>query len=349
MVVSSIVSVSGCVGEVDGGGVNKASSRTFTEIIAGLEATEVPSACIVFAAGQPVCTATLVAPSVLLTAGHCVAVAAQWTARCPYAGDTRLLRVLERAVAPTYPGSSATGVDNARGSNVALLRLERDFPATAVAAMDTSASFDGVGVVALGRVSNSATRVMVSRPFLLGTRRTPFAVSVDRLMIQRGDAGGALYDRARHAVLGVSSTVLDLAQCRPGSLCTQWATLAPVAPWLQSTLTRWGVTPVPVGGGDTGEEPPPSMMTPPAMEPPAMEPPPAGEHEMGEGEPPPTDYSGGSSGSDPCAVARDCASCVAVPICGFCNGRCTLGTPLGALDSAVCAGRPFVWRSSQCM
>lgn len=370
LVVLSIAALAGCAeGTVDTGAYGsdgvKSSPSSFAEILAGSDANDVPSVCTV-TTDDTVCSATLVAPSVVITAGHCAAGHGAWRVRCPFSGDTRERSATESAVAPTFPGGGAT-VDARSGSNLALLLLDQPFASTAVATMRFSVTSTRMPAIAVGRVSGAnGDRLLVSREFAL-TYREPthgYALGVDRVIVQNGDSGGGLFDPTSRELYGVSSSSVAIASCRARQPCTQWAALEPAESWIRSRLAGWNQT-LPTGSGDTGDtgeeptDPAGDAATPAddastptdggAGEPgdtgdvgDTGEEPPAGESDAGSSTPP------SGTGSDPCAAATDCASCTAIAVCGFCNGRCALGLPFGPLDASICAGQPWTWSASAC-
>src|SRR5262249_34688374 len=48
-----------------------------------------------------------------------------------------------------------------------------------------------------------------------------------------------------------------------------------------------------------------------------------------------------------CGSATNCASCTALPTCGWCNGHCYDGTGSGP-TGATCGGTSWAWLGSQC-
>lgn len=354
------LSIAGCaVGSVETGAFGsdgvKSSPSTFAEILAGAPATAVTSACVV-RTESITCAGTLIAANVVLTAGHCAAGRSSWTVVCPNTGDLAPRTVSETAVAPSYPGGGAQ-VDTRAGSDLALLRLDQPFAAAAAARVE----FDPMGsrprAVAVGRHGDTE-QLAISRQFAINYAEPTrgYAFGVDRVIIAPSDAGGGLFDPETMALYAVSSSSVAVTACRPRQPCTLWSAIAPASQWMRSRLENWGANSNP-GPGDTGEEPPPASgdagapAPDPAADAGAMgdpgdvgeEPPPASGEDAGAPAPPMS-----STPSDPCAAAVDCAACTAIPVCGFCNGRCTLGLPFGPLDAAVCAGQPWQWSASDC-
>lgn len=357
----ALFSLTGCaVGSVESGAFGsdgvKSSPSTFAEILAGTPATTVTSACVV-RTESVLCAATLIAPNVVITAGHCAAAHSSWTVVCPNSGDTEARRVTETAVAPTYPGGGAQ-VDARAGSDLALLRLDQPFAQGAAARIELDPVGSRPRAVAVGRHGDT-DQLALSRQFAINYLEPTrgYAFGVDRVIIAPSDAGGGLFDPETMTLYAVSSSSVAVTACRPRQPCTLWSALAPSSQWIRSRLENWGVSANP-GPGDVGEEPPASANDAgaPAPDPggdPGADPDAGPMGDIGE-EPPAGESDAGASGSmpvtpsDPCAAAADCAACTAIAICGFCNGRCTLGLPIGPLDASVCAGQPWQWSASDC-
>lgn len=348
----------GVVSEGDNG--VKSNPSMFAEILAGAPASSITSACVVVAP-EGTCAASLVAPGVVLTAGHCVSGRSSFRVTCPNAGDSAARSSVETAIAPSYPGGGEM-VDARRGSNLALIKLDRPFPSSSAARVVLEHPPVRPRGMAVGRVtSRGVEQLMVSRAFVLNYLEPSngYSLGVDRVIVQPGDAGGGLYDSETQVLFGVASSSMAVTACRVRSVCSQWASIAPSAAWFRTTLQRWGQTLVmgdpgdigegdpPVGDGgappsDAGGPPPPDGGGDPGDI--GEEPPPEGDPPADSGVPasmPPT-------GSDPCASHSSCAACTAVAVCGWCNGRCTLGLPFGPIDAAMCAGQPWTWSTSQC-
>ncbi|MBL8602218.1 MAG: trypsin-like serine protease [Myxococcales bacterium] len=283
------------------------------EIVNGSEADDLPWACTL-STGRSICSGTLIASNILLTAGHCVDGPGPWVVRCPYSTDTASVRASAAAYAPNYPNRDDPGretINNTLGSDLGLVRLDRALREHRVARLDFSALSTGRTVHAVGRINNgTATNALFrSASFALTShdRRNGFYASVDRTVIQAGDSGGGLFDARTGAVAGVNSAGVDAAFCRRGMACDSWAALAPAQRWVTDTLAQMGAT--------TVAAPAPSA-------------PPAG-------------------ASDPCAAARDCGACTRLPTCGWCDGQCRTGSRSGP-TGAVCGLSPWAWVSTQC-
>lgn len=264
-----------------------------SEIVAGTPATDLPFACTISFSGR-LCSGALIAPNVVLTAGHCVDTAGPWTVRCPNSRDPASVRGSTASFAPTYPNRDEPGretIDSYAGSDLGLIRLDRPLAETRVATLDARTLVTGRSVYAVGRISDGTTTNALWRSaafsLTLHDRRNGYFAGVDRTIIQSGDSGGPLLDAQTGALVGVNSAGVDARSCRRGSSCDVWAALAPASAWITATLQRY-----------TAPSPAP---TPPV---------------------------------DACAQARDCGRCTALPTCGWCDGRCQSGTRNGPVTGS---------------
>jgi hypothetical protein len=292
-----------------------------SEIVRGTEATSTPFACVISMNNGGLCSGALVAPNVVLTAGHCVAGSTRWSVRCPYASDTSTVTASVGEYAPTYPNRddpSREWIDNNLGADLGLLRLDRALNETRVARPRIALVTPGTQVVAIGRVSTGRlTWGMYRSPaFAVNAydRTRGYWSGVDRSVIESGDSGGPLLDARTGELVGVNSSGVEAAYCRAGSVCDVWATLIGASSWYTTTVQRFsaGVSPAP--------SPSPAPAPAPAPQP---------------------------APSDVCATSTNCASCTARSTCGWCNGRCFTGTSRGP-TAGTCGTSAWAWLSSQC-
>ncbi len=285
-------------------------------IVGATEATAHPEACVISFDGY-ICSGTLIAPNVVLTAGHCVAGHSSWSVRCPYSRDTATVTASRGEVPPNYPNlanPSASTIDDNLGSDIGLVRLDRALAETRVGRVRMTGANVGLRVYAMGRIQDGTqtSRMFQSPVFALASKdtRNGYWVAVDRTVIQPGDSGGPLVDQATGEVIGVNSA--GVSSCTAGSVCDLWAVLGAATTWFNSTMSTYT-------GGGTAATPAPT---------PAPTPTPA-------------------PATDACAAFRTCGTCTAQSSCGWCNGACVTGTSSGGATCTSAAGS-WAWTSSQC-
>jgi V8-like Glu-specific endopeptidase len=297
----------GCAADGD---VPKEDGTNPAEIIAGTEATSHPEACVIAFDGY-VCSGSLIAPNVVLTAGHCVHGVSSWRVNCPYSRDTATVTGSMGEAAPNYPNRDNPGratIDNNAGSDVGLIRLDRPLNETRVGRVRFGGVAVGTSVFAMGRIHSGVTNRMYASPvFMISVfdRVHSYWAGVDRTVIEAGDSGGPLVDSNTNEIVGVNSAGIDAASCRRGSSCDEWAMLGAASTWFNATISRY------TGGASTTPPPPP----PPAM--------------------------------DACGAQTSCASCTAQSACGWCNGHCVTGTSSGGSTCTSAAGN-WMWTGNQC-
>ena len=216
-------------------------------IVGGREGADLPggrSTVMVLTSGGGVCTGIVVAPDVVLTAGHCVAGVAQ--NRVHYrdeAGQPVLAEVAARVPHPGYDGDAIRG--RTRSIDLALLRTRAALPARFEPA-SLSAAMPRAGA-ALTLAGYGAARANDRRS--IGRYRgamlsvvEPYGPSRILLWLEargaggcNGDSGGPILDGG--AVVAVAAWVKDAC----GGL-TQGVLLGPQRDWIDRTLAGWGAS-----------------------------------------------------------------------------------------------------------
>ncbi|MBX3230588.1 MAG: trypsin-like serine protease [Labilithrix sp.] len=163
------------------------------EIIGGQLARDYPEAVLVDS-DRGACSGTVIAPRVVLTAGHCVTSATRWTVTAPYAGGQRARST------KAWTKYTGAGVINPRAIDVAALTLDSPieldvYPTIATEMARPNTKVRNVGRVRNGVVSNTALfigrEVTLERGVLYGYPNSYVADQV----AENGDSGGPVYEK----------------------------------------------------------------------------------------------------------------------------------------------------------
>ncbi len=161
-------------------------------IVNGQVARDYPEAVLVDS-DRGYCSGSVIAPRVVLTAGHCVKNATRWTIKAPFASNQT---ATSRTAWTKYTG---TGLLNPRAIDVAVIVLDTpitldEYPPIAVEPVrDNTKSFN-VGRVRNGVVSTSSLFVGDDVP--LGRGQVwgyPSSYVAQEAIVQAGDSGGPTY------------------------------------------------------------------------------------------------------------------------------------------------------------
>ena len=216
-------------------------------IVGGREAGEAPearAAVMVLTSNGGVCTGIVLAPDVVLTAGHCVAGVAQNRVHFrDEAGKPVLIEVAARAVHPGYVADAIRA--RARSIDLALLRTRAPLPPRFEAATlgtDTPRAGAELGLSGYGAARADdprslgtfrLTRMPVVEPY--GPSRILVWLEAPGSGGCNGDSGGPISDG--HGVVALAAWVKDAC----GSL-TQGILLGPQRDWIDRTLAAWGAS-----------------------------------------------------------------------------------------------------------
>ena len=148
------------------------------------------------------CAGTLLAPRVVLTAGHCVLGFAQWAVEVPSVqGDARTQLVSEHALWDWgAPECGDACLDLALLFLPAAVHLDR-FPALVSSPAPASASAVAVGRVEYGMPLRH--RTTMSAPLMVRREGPSYVAGV--AVLERGDSGGPLFIAGTHELIGVSA------------------------------------------------------------------------------------------------------------------------------------------------
>lgn len=209
--------VSGCSFEVEGrlgGDPESAREPAPTEsaepIVNGLPATSYPEAVVIDAVrwGKPWrCTGALVAPKVVLTAGHCVLGVTSAVVKAPYAGKQQA----KGAKFLSYDWKDTSGYVVAEQHDVGLVVLDAPIALASYPALAKERAADGALAVSVGRIHNGSANagLYVSQPLALedgGPKGWAFYY-LSKEVIQSGDSGGpvVLVGPGPHTIVAVNS------------------------------------------------------------------------------------------------------------------------------------------------
>lgn len=198
------------------------------------------------------CTGTVVAPTVILTAAHCVTGKKSVAVAYSEAGSHVLQRVSARALHPGFSGRSRVSVD------LALIRLETPLPprfqplpmdrGEVDIAIGRSKTIAGFGIAEDGVEASAGTLRSARVPILpqlyarfLRIGGTSGATLGD-LAICVGDSGGPVLSRdgAGPVVVGVVYGREKLANTTHCGVIAQAVRLAPQRGWIDGVMARWG-------------------------------------------------------------------------------------------------------------
>ena len=206
-------------------------------------------AIMVLSSRGGVCSAIVVAPDAVLTAGHCVAGGSE--IRVHYRGPDGSPVLLRPAARSVHPGYVANAVASRRPSvDLALVRLAEPlstpFRAAALGAGAPRAgaplTVGGYGVAAPGDARSSGTfrtaALATVEPY--GPSRILLWASGRNAGACEGDSGGPMSDEAG-AVVAVTSWAAGAGGRGCGGM-TQGVLVGPQRGWLDGILASWGRT-----------------------------------------------------------------------------------------------------------
>jgi secreted trypsin-like serine protease len=180
------------------------------EIKGGSLATDYPESVLLLmkVGGTPrsLCSGSLIAPSVVITAGHCVHGFDSWTVTAPFAGG----QTSSTTNATTFDWNSGSDNVDPDTHDVALVLLDTPITIASYPTIATAALADGASVVNVGRINNGS----LSNSALYRSKPLPVKSAADAgygfdymasEVIEHGDSGGPVFIPGTHTLVAVNS------------------------------------------------------------------------------------------------------------------------------------------------
>jgi MYXO-CTERM domain-containing protein len=245
-----------CSGKVGVGGFGEATQKSSNKIIGGTRASGYEEAALVdmYQNGQltAACSGSIIAPRVVLTAGHCVDGFTSWGITAPY--SNRQTANASSGATYDWMENGATTV-NPNHHDIGLIFLDTPITLSSFPKLAKSRLADNSNVVNIGRINNgtlSDTDLFVSSPIPVvdgSTQGFPFDYAAQQV-IQEGDSGGPdeVPGSTPHLIVAVNSGAGS------GEVLARVDLLYS---WIQQQIQAHG------GGGGGGGTPPDAGTTPP--------------------------------------------------------------------------------------
>jgi len=220
-------------------------------IVGGVAATGYPEAALVNMSQKGVqvaiCSGSVIAPQVVLTAGHCVVEFDGWTVRAPYASN----QTAKATGAATYDYKSTANTVDPNAHDVALIFLATPIKLASYPKIAAAKLANGSSIVNLGRIKDgvaSSSQVYTSGAIKVSDG-AQYGYPYDYLaseVIQSGDSGGPDFAAGTHTIVAVNSGA--------GGGTEVLARVDLVASWIAQQIASHGGG----GGGGVVTPPPPS-------------------------------------------------------------------------------------------
>jgi hypothetical protein len=187
------------------------SETTSQPILGGTVASSFPEAVLVDMTQDgelaAACSGTLIAPKLVLTAGHCVAGFDGWTITAPFAQGAQANGT--RAMTYDWKDDGSEQVDP-NEHDLGLIILDRaidigSYPTIASAPLSNGSKVFNVGRIRNGRLSTSALYQGPNITVQSGkSEGFPFDYAASEI-IESGDSGGGVFQAGTHALVAVNS------------------------------------------------------------------------------------------------------------------------------------------------
>jgi hypothetical protein len=176
----------------------------------GSLATDYPESVLLLmkvgGAAKSLCSGSMLAPNIVLTAGHCVHGFDSWTVTAPFANG----QTSSSSNAVTYDWNSDGDNVDPNSHDVALVILDTPINLASYPTVAASELADGSKVVNVGRINNgqlSNTALYRSKPLAVKSAVSagyPFDYMADEV-IEHGDSGGPVFIPGSHTIVAVNS------------------------------------------------------------------------------------------------------------------------------------------------
>ncbi|MBV9945500.1 MAG: trypsin-like serine protease [Myxococcales bacterium] len=206
---SAALALTGCAASVDSapeGPRREDTSATIEPIIGGELTTAFPEAALLdmrsLAGGNYACSAALIAPRVVMTAGHCVDGMASWEVSV---GGVRASSTSGETL--DWHENGATNVNPAH-HDVGLVYLDQPIALSSYPTLATAPVADGTSLVDVGRIDNGTLTNAFYRAPVSVVAAASVGYPYDYLavdVIEHGDSGGPVYLPATHTIAAINS------------------------------------------------------------------------------------------------------------------------------------------------
>lgn len=199
--LTALLLIGGCT--ADASNSDEEQGTTNESIIGGKVATDYPEAALINAPGY-YCSGSIIAPRIVLTAGHCVS-ANSYTVKAPFASQSA-------HGSRKWTDYVATGETvNPNTLDVAVIILDTPINLSSYPRLGANQVDDGTNVVNVGRIQDghlSTSTLFFGSPVAVRDAAPQFPKAYfSSVIIQSGDSGGPVYtgSGSNRTIVGVNS------------------------------------------------------------------------------------------------------------------------------------------------